>query len=79
VENIQLAQSLGAEVKKLEGPDVADALCRFAVGHGVTLLVVGQSRRSWWHRLRRGSVIDRLLANRQGLDVLVVSFEDDAG
>jgi two-component system sensor histidine kinase KdpD len=73
VENIQLAQSLGAEVKKLVATDVADALCRFAVENGVTLIVVGQSRRSWWHRLRRGSVISKLLENRQGLDVLVVS------
>jgi two-component system sensor histidine kinase KdpD len=73
VENIQLAQSLGAEVKKLVATDVADALCGFAVENGVTLIVVGQSRRSWWHRLRRGSVISKLLENRQGLDVLVVS------
>lgn len=79
VENIQLAQSLGAEVKKLEGTDVADAISRFAVANGVTLIVVGQSRRSWWHRVRHGSVIDALLKNDQGLDVLVVSFDDEAG
>jgi two-component system sensor histidine kinase KdpD len=78
VENIQLAQSLGAEVKKLVATDVADALCRFAVENGVTLIVVGQSRRSWWHRLRRGSVISKLLENRQGLDVLVVSYDEAA-
>ena len=30
VDNIQLAQSMGAEVVKLEGDDVAAALCRFA-------------------------------------------------
>jgi two-component system sensor histidine kinase KdpD len=77
VENIQLAQSLGAEVRKLEGDDVAAALCQFAVANGVTLIVVGQSRRSWWHRLRHGSVIDKLLANDEGLDVLVVSFDED--
>jgi two-component system sensor histidine kinase KdpD len=76
VENIQLAQSLGAEVKKLVATDVADALCRFAVENGVTLIVVGQSRRSWWHRLRRGSVISKLLENRQGLNVLVVSYDE---
>jgi two-component system sensor histidine kinase KdpD len=77
VENIQLAQSLGAEVKKLEGDDVAEALCRFAVANGVTLVVVGQSRRSWWHRLRHGSVIEKLLANDDNLDILVVSFDED--
>jgi two-component system sensor histidine kinase KdpD len=73
VENIQLAQSLGAEVVKLEGDDVGEALSRFAAARGVTLAIIGQSRRSRWHRLWRGSVIDRLVGDRAGLDVLVVS------
>jgi two-component system sensor histidine kinase KdpD len=75
VQNIQLAQSMGAEVVKLEGDDVADALCRFAVKKGVTLLIVGQSKRPRLHRLLKGSVVDTLVNNAQGLDVLVVSFD----
>ncbi|MEO8333706.1 MAG: universal stress protein [bacterium] len=75
VGNIQLAQGMGAEVVKLEGDDVADVLCRFAVKKGVTLLIVGQSRRSRFHHLTRGSVVDRLVSNTDGLDVLVVSFD----
>lgn len=74
VANIQLAQTLGAEVVKLEGNDVADALCRFATRKGVTLIIVGQSRRSGWHRFAKGSVVQRLLENTLGLDVLVASF-----
>lgn len=79
VDNIQLAQSLGAEVVKLEGRDVAETLLQFAAVRAVTLAVVGETRRSRWHRLRRGSIVDRLLAGRPGLDVLVVSAADDAG
>jgi len=75
VENIQLAQTMGAEVVKLEGEDVAVALCRFAVKKGVTLLIVGQSKRSRLHHLRKGSVVERLVNNDEGLDVLVVSFD----
>ena len=75
VENIQMAQQLGAEVVKLEGTDVAAAILAFAREHGVTMVLVGQSRRSWWHRLRRGSVVERLTSNDQGVDVLVVSFD----
>jgi len=73
VENIQLAQSLGAEIVKLQGEDVATALLQFAAERGVTLAMVGQTRRSRWYRFRRGSVVDRLLAGGGGLDVLVVS------
>jgi two-component system sensor histidine kinase KdpD len=75
VENIQLAQTMGAEVVKLEGDDVAEALCSFAVKRGVTLLIIGQSKRSRWYHVTRGSVVDRLVNNTEGLDVLVVSFD----
>lgn len=75
VDNIQLAQTMGAEVMKLEGDDVADAICTFAVRKGVTLLIVGQSRRSRIHRAIKGSVVDQLVNNAAGLDVLVVSFD----
>ena len=75
VSNIQLAQTMGAEVVKLEGDDVADALCRFATKKGVTLIIVGQSKRSRLHHLVKGSVVDQLVNNAQGLDVLVVSFD----
>ena len=75
VENIQLAQTMGAEVVKLTGDDVAGALTQFATRKGVTLLIVGQSRRSRLHHLARGSVVERLVNNTAGLDVLVVSFD----
>ncbi len=75
VDNIQLAQSMGAEVVKLEGDDVADTLLQFAGKRGVTLLVIGQSKRSRLHHLFKGSVVDRLINNVAGLDVLVVSFD----
>ena len=78
VENIQLAQSLGADVVKLTGDDVAAVLAKFAADRGVTLAVIGQTRRSRWYRLRRGSVVERLLEMRAGLDVLVVSAASTA-
>jgi two-component system sensor histidine kinase KdpD len=77
VDNIQLAQSLGAEVVKLEGEDVAATLGRFARERGVTLAIVGETRRSRWYRLRRGSIVDRLMATPARLDVLVVSAADE--
>ncbi len=76
VDNIQLAQSLGAEVVKLDGHDVAPALVRFAAERGVTMAVVGATRRSRWYRLRRGSIVERLMAPHTGLDVLVVSADE---
>ena len=79
VDNIQMAQTLGAEVVKLQGDDVAAAILRFARERGVTLALVGQSRRSWWHRLRNGSVVTQLIDNTEGLAVLVVSLDEPTG
>lgn len=77
MDNIQLAQTLGGEYVKGRGDDVAGEILRVARQRGVTVVVVGQSRSPWWHRLRHGSVIDRLVHNDAGLDILVVSFDDD--
>jgi two-component system sensor histidine kinase KdpD len=75
VDNIQRAQAMGAEVVKLESADIVAALLRFARDKGVTLLIVGQSRHSWWRHMRRGSVVDRLINNTEGLDVLIVPVD----
>ena len=76
VDNIQMAQAMGAEVVKLEGDDVVGTISRFARERRVSLLIVGKSRRSWWHRVRHGSLVDKLVNAADGLDVLVVSFEE---
>jgi len=75
VDNIQQAQTMGAEVVKLEHEDIVGALLDFARDHGVTVIIVGQSRRSWWRHLRHGSIVDRLINNPEGIDVLVVSLD----
>jgi two-component system sensor histidine kinase KdpD len=76
VENIQAAQEMGAEIAKIEGDDVAAAICTFAREKHATLVIVGQSRRSWLQHILGGSVIDRLVNNRDNLDVLVASFDE---
>ena len=76
VENIQRAQGMGAEVVKLEAPDVVDAIRKFARERGVTLIIVGQSQRSWWQHVTRGSIVERLTRNPEGVDVLVVSLAE---
>jgi two-component system sensor histidine kinase KdpD len=76
VDNFQMAQTMGAEVVKLTDTDVAGAICKFAVEKGVTVALVGQSRRSMLSHLFRKSVLDQLVNNTVGLDVLVVALGD---
>jgi two-component system sensor histidine kinase KdpD len=79
VDNFQMAQTMGAEVVKLAGSDVARAICKFAVEKGVTLAIVGQSSRSGLSHLFRKSVVEQLMNNRVGLDVLVVGVASARG
>lgn len=72
MENIQFAKELGAKVIKLKGRHVADALIDFARREGITHVVFGQSARSRWDILLKGSVINRFLAEVRGATVQVV-------
>ncbi len=76
VQNIQKAQEMGAEVVTIPGVDIVETLLDFAARQNVTLLVVGQSRRSWFQHMTRGSIIDRLVNNSREIDVLVVAVNE---
>jgi two-component system sensor histidine kinase KdpD len=76
VDNFQMAQTMGAEMVKLTGIDVAASIVKFAADKGVTLAIVGQSKRSKLSHLLRRSVVDQLVNNSLGLDVLVVSLSE---
>ncbi len=78
IENIELAERLGARVVKLRGKAVVETLVRFAREHGVSHIIVGRSQRSWLYELLHGSVIDRLIRAAGGIDVHVVNVEADS-
>lgn len=67
-----LAEDLGAEVIRVEGRDVAEALARIARERHVTQIVLGQPSRGRWFELLRGSVVNRLLRLPTGADIHVV-------
>ncbi len=76
-ENIRLAKELGAEVVRLDGGDVAEALARFARERGITHAIFGRSRRPAWRDRLRGSVLDRFMRLAPEVDVLVVGARDE--
>lgn len=75
VKSLQLAESLGAEVVKVQADDVVPALINFARTHEITMLIVGQPRRRALWPWRR-SVADLLVQNDAGIDVLVVPADE---
>jgi two-component system sensor histidine kinase KdpD len=74
-ENIRLAENLGAIVIKLTGKNVADELLRFAREHEITHVIFGQSARSRWQIIWRGSVINRFLREVDDAAVHVIPLK----
>ncbi len=61
-ENIRLAESLGATVVRVRAERPAEGLIAFAQREGVTHVIFGQSARSRWELVWRGSTLDRFLS-----------------
>jgi two-component system sensor histidine kinase KdpD len=76
--NIDKARELGAEVVRLESDDPATALLDFARAHRVSDLLVGRTDLPWWRRVVRVPVVERLVREAEGIDLHVVSFEEEA-
>lgn len=77
-DNITLAKELGAEVVRLAGNDVAEALARFARERGITHAVFGRTRLPAWRERLRGSIIDRFMRLSPCVDVLVMGMAGEA-
>ena len=73
---IQMAQDLGAEVIRLRSHDPVGALLEFARSHAVGHIVIGRSVGSWWKRLLRRSIMDRLVVESEGFDLHIVSLDE---
>ena len=77
-ENISFAAEMGAKVVKLKGGNVADELLKFAREHQVTHVIFGQSARSRWEILLKGSIINRFLSEIKDSAVHVIPLEKDS-
>jgi two-component system sensor histidine kinase KdpD len=71
-ENVQLAISLGATVVTRESEDVAGALCDFAAGERINLLVVGKPTRPGFFARLVPSIVHQLLERGGGFDLVVI-------
>jgi two-component system, OmpR family, sensor histidine kinase KdpD len=76
-ENINFARELGAKVIKLKGDNVADELLKFAREYQITHVIFGQSARTRWEILWKGSIINRFLREVKDSAVHVIPLEKD--
>jgi two-component system sensor histidine kinase KdpD len=74
----RLARDLGAKVVNLVDKNVPDALIHFAQQESISHVVFGQSARSRWEILLRGSTLNRFLAEVRDVTVQVVPTQKSA-
>jgi len=74
-EYLKMARDLGAKVVMLTDRNVSDALIRFAQQENISHVVFGQSARSRFDILIRGSVLNRFLSEVRDVTVQVVPMQ----
>lgn len=74
--NIKLAEELGATVVRVKADRPADGLIAFAQREGITHVIFGQTARSRWEIVAKGSTLNRLLEEVRDAAVQVVPLGD---
>lgn len=69
---LALAQQLGGTTMEFKGPDVVTTIAAFVKEYDITQILMGRTRRPWYRRWFGQSILDRLLSNVPGVDVLIV-------
>jgi two-component system, OmpR family, sensor histidine kinase KdpD len=69
--NLELAQQLGGVPMTFRGRDVASTILSFAREYAIKVIVVGKSRQSWFKRLFRSPILERLERGSDGIDILI--------
>jgi two-component system sensor histidine kinase KdpD len=74
--NITLAEELGATVVRVRAEKPADGLIAFAKREGITHVIFGQSARTRWEILLKGSTLNRFLEEVRDAALQVVPLGD---
>jgi two-component system, OmpR family, sensor histidine kinase KdpD len=70
--NLELARQLGGTSLPFKGVDLIGTIAAFVKEYGITHVILGRTRQPFYRRWFGGSVLDRLLRNIPGVDVIVV-------
>jgi two-component system sensor histidine kinase KdpD len=75
--NITLAKDLGATIVRVKADKPSNGLIAFAKREGITHVIFGQSARTRWEILLKGSTLNRFLDEVRDAAVQVVPLGDD--
>ncbi len=70
--SLELAQQLGGVPMTFRGRDVASTIAAFAREYEIKVIMIGKSLQPWHRRILHGAILDRLLSQTSGVDVMIV-------
>ncbi|HET6351823.1 MAG TPA: universal stress protein [Coriobacteriia bacterium] len=68
-----LAEELSGQFIEVGDDNVADGIIDFARKHQITFLVMGQSKRTRWEEITKGSIVNRIMRETRNIDVVIVA------
>jgi two-component system sensor histidine kinase KdpD len=68
-----MVHDLGGEFEVLESEEPVEGVLSFAYQQHITQILVGESLRSRWQELVRGSFVNRLIRRASNIDVHVIA------
>ena len=77
VQNLQLAEELGAQTTTVSGLNPAEEVLAYARAHNMTKIVVGKPTHSRWRDRLFGSMLDHLIRGSGDVDVYVITGDVD--
>lgn len=73
----RLCQEFEGQFVRVADSDIARAIAKIAQEYRITQIVIGESQRSRWKALLRGSLTQRLLKSLKNIDVHIIATEKE--
>ncbi len=77
IQNLHLAERLGAAITILTGLNVSKEIMDFARKHNITSIVIGKKNRFRWRDLFFGSLADKIIRQSGEIDVYLITGDFD--
>jgi len=75
----RLCQEFGGEFLRVKSRDVMGTIVEVAKTQRITQILVGETRRSRWDLLFRGSVVQRLMRSLPEIDIHIIGYRQEKG
>jgi two-component system sensor histidine kinase KdpD len=69
---LTLAEQFGGVPMTFKGADVVSTIAAFVKEYGITHILIGRSQRPWYRRWLGPSILDRIMREIHGVDIIVV-------